>query len=379
MALVLKDRVKETTTTTGTGTLTLAGAMSGFQAFSVIGNANTTYYAIYEPSGTDWEVGIGTYTLSGTTLSRDTILASSNAGAVVNFSAGTKVVFCTYPADKSVYYDASGNVTLSTGGLTVSNGDLTVSSGKATITNTSSGVETDGLTLVNNVASGINTAIALNFQPNDSASRQASIVSVQSTAGNFADLNFYVSNGSTPVKSFQLPAAGGATVTGAAKPNINDGGALGASGTAWSDLFLASGGVINWNAGDVTVTHSSNLLTIGGGNLAASQVAYSTEGSLTSSSNSVAWDAGTYQVATHTLTENTTIAAPSNQINGAFYSLKVVQNASAAKTLAWNAVFLTAAGEGMPTMTTTLSGVDIYTFRSDGTNMYLVGYGQDYS
>jgi len=124
MALVLKDRVKETTTTTGTGTLTLAGAMSGFQAFSVIGNANTTYYAIYEPSGTAWEVGIGTYTLVGTTLSRDTILASSNAGAAVNFGVGTKVVFCTYPAGKSIYYDASSNLPV-TGALNVTSASAT--------------------------------------------------------------------------------------------------------------------------------------------------------------------------------------------------------------------------------------------------------------
>ena len=108
MALVLKDRVQETTTTTGTGTITLAGAVTGFQSFSVIGNGNTCYYAIY--GGSDWEVGIGTYTASGTTLSRDTILESSNSGSAVNFSAGTKNVFVTYPAEKSVIQDASGNV-----------------------------------------------------------------------------------------------------------------------------------------------------------------------------------------------------------------------------------------------------------------------------
>lgn len=108
MALVVKDRVQETTVTTGTGTITLAGAVSGFQSFSAIGNANTTYYAIV--GGTEWEVGIGTYTSSGTTLSRDTILASSNGGSAVNFSAGTKNVFVTYPADKSIYDDAAGNV-----------------------------------------------------------------------------------------------------------------------------------------------------------------------------------------------------------------------------------------------------------------------------
>lgn len=99
MALVLKDRVKETTTTTGTGTITLAGASSGFQSFSVIGDGNSTYYAIV--GGTDWEVGIGTYTSSGTTLSRDTVLESSNSGSLVDFAAGSKDVFVTYPAEKS--------------------------------------------------------------------------------------------------------------------------------------------------------------------------------------------------------------------------------------------------------------------------------------
>jgi len=109
MALVLKDRVKETTTTTGTGTLTLLGAASGFQSFSVIGNGNTTYYTI--DGGTEWEVGLGTYTSSGTTLSRDTVLASSAGGTTkVTLSAGTKNVFVTYPADKAIYDDASGNV-----------------------------------------------------------------------------------------------------------------------------------------------------------------------------------------------------------------------------------------------------------------------------
>jgi hypothetical protein len=98
MALILADRVKETTTTTGTGTITLAGAATGFQGFSAIGNGNSTYYAISGQTGSEWEVGIGTYTVSGTTLSRTTVLSSSNSGSLVSFSAGTKDVFCTYPA-----------------------------------------------------------------------------------------------------------------------------------------------------------------------------------------------------------------------------------------------------------------------------------------
>lgn len=102
MPLVIADRVKETTTTTGTGTVTLLGAVAGYQSFSVIGNANTTYYTIVGQTTTEWEVGVGTYTSSGTTLSRDTILASSNSGSAVNFSAGTKDVFVNYPAGRAV-------------------------------------------------------------------------------------------------------------------------------------------------------------------------------------------------------------------------------------------------------------------------------------
>ena len=122
MALVVKDRVKETSTTTGTGTFTLAGAVTGFQAFSVIGNGNTTYYTITD--GANWEVGIGTYTSSGTTLSRDTILESSNSGNAVNWSAGSKDVFVTYPAERSVMAVGSG-VTSDTGSVYINKTTMT--------------------------------------------------------------------------------------------------------------------------------------------------------------------------------------------------------------------------------------------------------------
>jgi hypothetical protein len=102
MALVVKDRVRETTTSTGTGTITLAGAVAGYQSFSVIGNANTTYYTIVDSTNNTWEVGVGTYTSSGTTLSRDTVLESSTGGAKIDFAAGTKDVFVTYPAERAV-------------------------------------------------------------------------------------------------------------------------------------------------------------------------------------------------------------------------------------------------------------------------------------
>ena len=117
MALVLKDRVREQSTTTGSSTLTLTGAVVGYQAFSAaIGNGNTTYYAISNPGTTEWEVGIGT--VGAGTLARTTILASSNGGAAVNFTAGSKDVFCTYPAEKSVNEDAAGVVTLASSVLT---------------------------------------------------------------------------------------------------------------------------------------------------------------------------------------------------------------------------------------------------------------------
>ena len=120
MALVLADRVKETTTTTGTGTVTLLGAATGFQSFAVVGDANTTFYTIASQTGNEWEVGVGTYATSGTTLARTTVLSNSSATqpSALNFSAGTKDVFVTYPAGYAV---ASTNVGTS-GQLLTSNG-----------------------------------------------------------------------------------------------------------------------------------------------------------------------------------------------------------------------------------------------------------------
>lgn len=113
MALVFKDRIKETTTTTGQGTITLAGAVDGFRSFADIGNSNTTYYVIYDNTNYDFEVGIGAYTASGTTLSRDTVLQTSSGNTTkVNFGAGSKEVFVSSPADKHVYLDGSNNLTV---------------------------------------------------------------------------------------------------------------------------------------------------------------------------------------------------------------------------------------------------------------------------
>ena len=111
MALVINDRVKETSTTTGTGTFDLAGVATGFEGFVAgIGTGNTTYYTIFNQGTTEWEVGLGTVTDAATdTLSRDTIISSSNGDAAVSFTSGTKDVFCTLPASKAVYLNAAGD------------------------------------------------------------------------------------------------------------------------------------------------------------------------------------------------------------------------------------------------------------------------------
>jgi hypothetical protein len=112
MALVLADRVRETTSSTGTTAVTLGGAYTGFQTFSAgIGNSNSTYYTISDSITGQWEVGIGTYTSSGNTLSRDTVLSSSNSGSLVSFAAGTKDVFVTQPAERNVYVGTNGTTT----------------------------------------------------------------------------------------------------------------------------------------------------------------------------------------------------------------------------------------------------------------------------
>lgn len=141
MPLVLADRVRETTTVAGTGTATLLGAVTGFQSFAVVGNANTTYYCIAGQGTSEWEVGIGTYTLSGTTLARTTVLASSNAGALVTFSAGIKDVFVTYPAGYSV--NATNNAGTA-GQILASNGTGTAPTWETKITQGTAVASTSG-------------------------------------------------------------------------------------------------------------------------------------------------------------------------------------------------------------------------------------------
>ena len=150
MALVLADRVRETTSSTGTTAVTLGGAYTGFQTFLAgIGNSNSTYYTISDSITGQWEVGIGTYTSSGNTLSRDTVLSSSNAGSLVSFTAGSKDVFVTQPSERNVYVVGSNvvaensatvpnsllaNSTLTLGATTLTLGATTTSVASLTLT-----------------------------------------------------------------------------------------------------------------------------------------------------------------------------------------------------------------------------------------------------
>jgi hypothetical protein len=138
MALVIIDRAKETTTTTGTGSVSLLGAVTGFQSLAGVGNTNTTFYCIADQTGANWEVGVGTYSTTGPTLARTTVLSSSNGGSLVTFTAGIKDVFVTYPSSRAVTgatgliennQTITASYTINTGRSAMSAGPITINAG----------------------------------------------------------------------------------------------------------------------------------------------------------------------------------------------------------------------------------------------------------
>ena len=159
MALVLNDRVKETTTTTGTDAIVLGGAATGFETFAQgIGNSNTTYYAIIHESADEWEVGLGTLDGDSSDLTRTTVLTSSNSDSAVNFSSGNKTVICTLPASKAVFEDGSGNITIAGADITTgtnTSGNLLIADGSKF-----SSTAVSALSEISTVASG-DTFIAI--------------------------------------------------------------------------------------------------------------------------------------------------------------------------------------------------------------------------
>ena len=297
MALVVKDRVKETTATTGTGTLTLAGAVTGFQSFSsALSDGDTTYYAIFESSTGEWEVGLGTFTASGTTLARTTVLASSNTGSAVNLTAGSAEVFITQPAGKAAYFDGSGDLVLNqdpTSNLqaatkqyvdTIAAAGLhyhapvrvqTTANLSATYDNGSSGV---GATLTN---SGTQAAISIDNVTLSSADRV--LVSEQTNAAHNGV--YTVTTVGSVSTNWVLTRATDADSYGPSDPD-----ALGEG-----DAFFIKEG--DTNAGHLDVMTTSGTITFGTTNIVFSEVAettvYSAGNGLTLTGTTFAVGAGT--------------------------------------------------------------------------------------
>ena len=195
MALVLNDRVLESSTSIGTGPITLAGAIYSFQSFSAgVGASNTTYYTIVNTTSvaTEWEVGLGTLDATGTILTRTTVYKSSNANAAVVFTAGTKNVFVTYPSSKSVNYADDGSLAI-TGPTTLSSTETITSATNSPLTVNNGGT---GTALANSVASffgNVNSYSQINYQ-NLNAGTSASTDLVL-TADNGTDVLNYVDFG----------------------------------------------------------------------------------------------------------------------------------------------------------------------------------------
>jgi len=281
MALVLADRVRETTTTTGTGTVTLLGAFTGYQSFAAVGNGNTTYYTIAHQTLSEWEVGIGTYTSAGTTLSRTTVLSSSNAGSLVTFSAGTKDVFVTQPSSRAVYADgttltatnssvlpvASGGTGLST---TPANGALNIGNGtgftRATLT------QGTGISITNGAGS---ITIASSVTPVTSVTGTAPVVSSGGTtpaismAAATASVNGYLT--STDWTTFNNKGSGSVTSVAQSFTGgiISVGGSpVTTSGTLALTVAGTSGGIPYFSSATTWATSAAlaaNALVIGGG------------------------------------------------------------------------------------------------------------------
>ena len=181
MALVINDRVKETTTTTGTGTISLGGAVTGFETFAAgIGNSNTVYYCIAHQDQAEFEVGLGTLDGDSSDLTRTTVISSSNSDSAVDFSSGTKDVFCTIPASKLIFEDANNDATIGrnltvTGDLTITGDDITMNtntSGAALIgdgTNFNPVAISGDITIAANGTAAIGSGVIVNADINSSA------------------------------------------------------------------------------------------------------------------------------------------------------------------------------------------------------------------
>jgi hypothetical protein len=335
MSLVLADRVRETTTSTGTGTITLDGAVTGFQSFSVIGNNNTTYYTIAGIS--QWEVGIGTY--FGGTLARDTVLSSST-GSKIDFSAGSKDVFVTYPAGKSVNEDANNRVLIPYTSGTTNVGSLNV--GDATV-HTDTGViagftASEPLYLYTSLqnTSAANTSYA-SYAVNDGGHTAYGELGINNANYSYTAAGFPNNGFSTPLASF-VESYGGPLVLG--------------SWDSQKISFIVNGSV---NTSDAMTIQTTGVVTIPNVSIASGTIASTRiDPRVTSaaSASSLTPDISASDVYAFTaLATGLTINAPTGTpLDGDKLIFRLLDNGTS-RSLTWNGTY-TVIGVTLPTATT---------------------------
>ena len=366
MAFVLKDRVQETGTAPNTSTFNLSGPVAGFQGFSVIGAGNDTYYAATDLSN-NWEVGYGMYLNGPDTISRTTVLESSNSGSAVTFS-GTVTIFCTYPAEKSVNLDSSGNVSaLGTVASGTWNGTaIGLAYGGTGVTTAPAAMAAlTGFTTTATSASPYTLTAASSYYQlfTGTLSQNVFLPNVTTLALGWS---FHIVNNST--NNVNVNSSGGNNVitvlpnTTAMVTCILLTGTTAASWEAgFTDFSTATG------TGSVVLSTSPAFTT----SFTVAGTGYSPDINLADAAT-VAWDTSLGQVATFTfVSSNRTMGAPTNLANGGFYALEVIQNAGS-NTLTWNSVFKWPSAVA-PTLSTGAGARDLFIFRSDGTSMYLQG------
>ena len=435
MALIVADRVQETSTTTGTGSFTLDGAVTGYQTFaSVLSTSDTTYYTIADQGGANWEVGLGTFT-SPSTLARTTILSSSNAGSAVNFTAGTKNVFITYPAGRSVLANSSGVVPVNVGGT----GASTLTANNVILGNGTSAVQfvapgTNGNVLTSNGTTWASTTPAAGpatyVRTAFTATGGQTTFSVAYTVGavevfvngillNSAD---YTASNGTSVVLASACLAGDivefiAVSNGTLSLSAVTVGSTVVSGGVSGRILYDNAGVVGETAtitaaqgGTGAATLTANNVILGNGTSAVQFVAPSTSGYMLvsngttwSSSNTITstilsaptindgyteetttantttaytilLSGGTFQILT--LTGNCTFTFPTATA-GQSFMMFLKQDATGSRTVTWPAVVKWPSSTA-PTITATASKGDKFVFTADGTNWLGSVAGQNY-